>query len=62
MKRLLYFLFCCTASSVANAQLLSGEVEKYQQDPAYRNSVIQKLNALKKQIDTNIVKPPTLPL
>ena len=61
MKRLLSFLFCCAAFSAANAQLLSGEVEKYQQDATYQNSVIQKLHALKKRSDTNIVKPPALP-
>ncbi|NTS43086.1 hypothetical protein HRG84_19530 [Flavisolibacter sp. BT320] len=62
MKRLLYFLFSCTTPTVAKAQLLSGEVEKYQLDATYRNRVIQKLQALRKQSDTNIVKTPTLPL
>lgn len=61
MKRLLYLLFCFAASSVAKAQLFSGEVEKYQQDATYRNSIIQKLHALRKQSDTSIVKPPTQP-
>jgi hypothetical protein len=61
MKRLLSLFCCCAASAVAEAQLLSGEVEKYQQDVTYRNSVIQKLAALKKQGDTSIVKPPTRP-
>jgi hypothetical protein len=61
MKRLLFFLSCCVASFVSKAQLLSGEVEKYQQDATNRNSVIQKLYALRKQSDTSIVKPPTQP-
>ncbi|HEY1022352.1 MAG TPA: hypothetical protein VGE06_08555 [Flavisolibacter sp.] len=61
MKRLLSLICCCAASAVAEAQLLSAEVEKYQQDATYRNSVIQKLKALKKQSDTGIVKSPTLP-
>ena len=61
MLRLLFIICGCVASFVANAQLLSGEVEKYQQDATYRNSVIQKLHALKKRSDTSIVKPPTHP-
>lgn len=62
MKRLLVLSCFCAANFMAEAQLLSGEVEKYQQDAAYRNGVIDKLNALKKKGDTGIVTPPTLPL
>ncbi|RYZ46171.1 MAG: hypothetical protein EOO14_24890 [Chitinophagaceae bacterium] len=61
MKRLLYLTFCFATSFWAEAQILSSEVKKYQQDPAYRHSVIEKLNALKKKSDTSIVTP-TLPL
>lgn len=62
MKRLLLITACSAASFMAGAQILSDEVKKYQQDAAYRNGVIEKLNALKKKSDTSIVTPPKLPL
>ncbi len=61
MKWLLHLICCCAASTVVNAQLLSGEIEKYQQNAAHRNGVIEKIHALKKQSDTGIGKPPTAP-
>ncbi|HEV7333207.1 MAG TPA: hypothetical protein VGN63_19385 [Flavisolibacter sp.] len=61
MKRLLYLICCCAASSFAEAQNLTSEIEKYQQDAAYQSEIIQKLKALHKQSDTSIVKPPVQP-